>query len=99
MFAQAMVYWIRKSSLRGPVGARPLCRFYLINPERNASVNSTVKQLIGIGGVEEVYVTEGPHGFIVKAKPAANSKRMTNSIAKKLGGQIDVMTSYAKYRK
>ena len=101
MAAQQDGVCIRRNNLRGIDASRPLCRFYLINPERNASVNSTVRKLIGIDEVDEVYVTEGPHGFIVKASPssAAGSRRMATSIARQFGGQAVVMTSYAHYRK
>jgi hypothetical protein len=93
--------WIRKPNLKDAGSAKPLCKFYLINPERNASVNSAVKKLIGIAEVEEVYVTEGPHGFLVKATPtsAIGSRRVTTSIARQFGGQVGVITSYARYRK
>ena len=101
MVAQQDGVWIRRANLKDAGASRPLCRFYLINPERNASVNSTVKKLIGISEVDEVYVTEGPHGFIVKAAPTstARSRRMTASIARQFGGQVGVVTGYARYRK
>ena len=92
---------IRKSNIRDAGSSKPLCRFYLINPERDASVNSTVKKLMGIGEVDEVYVTEGPHGFLVKASPssAVSSRRITSSISRQFSGQVGVITSYARYRK
>jgi len=73
----------------------------LINPEPGASVSSTVRKLMGMSGVDEVYVTEGPHAFIVKAgqSSATTSKRTTTSIVRKFGRQVNVMTSYARYRK
>jgi DNA-binding Lrp family transcriptional regulator len=91
MAAQQEGVWIRRNNLK------PLCRFYLINPERNASVNSTVKKLIGISEVDEVYVTEGEYGFMVKAK--ASSQKITSSISQRFSGRVGVMTSYARYRK
>ena len=92
---------IRKPNLKEVGVSRPLCKFYLIDPERDASVNSTVRKLIGISKVEEVYVTEGPHGFLVKANPATaiESRRVTTSIARQFSGQVGVITSYARYRK
>ena len=82
-------------------GNYSLCRFYLINPERNASVNSNVRKLLGVKEVDEVYVTEGPHGLIAKATPSSTigSRRATTSIVKQFHGQVGVITSYARYRK
>jgi len=92
---------VGKSNNKDAGAIRPLCRFYLINPQRDAPVNSTVKKLIGIHEVDEVYVTEGPHGFIVKASPssAVSSRRITTSIVRQFNGQVGVMTGYARYRK
>lgn len=78
-----------------------LCRFYLINPERNASVGTNVRKLLGVKEVNEVYVTEGPHGFIAKATPssAIGSRKTTTSIVRQFHGRVGVITSYARYRK
>lgn len=99
-FSKNGVY-IKKYTLKSSIATRPLCRFYLINPGRNSSVTSTVRKLIDINEVKEVYVTEGPHGFLVKAAPSntINSRKITTNIARQFGGQVNVITSYAKYRK
>ena len=88
----------KKLNVKGNYG---LCRFYLINPERNASVNSNVRKLLGVKEVEEVYVTEGPHGLIARATPssAIGSRRTTSSIVRQFKGNVGVITSYARYRK
>ncbi len=82
-------------------GRYGICRFYLINPERNASVNLNVRKLLGVKEVDEVYVTEGPHGLIAKASPgsAISSRRTTTSIVRQFHGNVSVITSYARYRK
>ena len=40
-------------------GNYPAFAGFIINPERNASVNSNVRKLLGVKEVDEVYVTEG----------------------------------------
>jgi hypothetical protein len=104
MVARQDGVWIAKPSnnMKGAVASpRPLCKFYLVNPRRDASVNSAVRKLIGISEVDEVYVTEGPHGFLVKASPssAVSSRRITSSIARQFSGNVGVITGYARYRK
>jgi DNA-binding Lrp family transcriptional regulator len=82
-------------------GNYSLCRFYLINPERNASVNSNVRKLLGVKEVDEVYVTEGPHGLIARAPLALQleAEETTSSIVRQFNGKVGVITSYARYRK
>ena len=55
--------WIKKANMKDVGAARPLCRFYLINPERNASVNSTVRKLIGISERRGGVCHRGPSRF------------------------------------
>ena len=43
------------------------CKFYLLSPKSNMDADALASELLSIKPVEEVIVTEGDYGFIVKA--------------------------------
>ncbi len=49
------------------IGNRPY-KFYFVEPAENADADSFAERLMGLKNVEEVFVTDGDYGFVVKAR-------------------------------
>lgn len=76
------------------------CKFYLIHPPENADANLIAKQLMCIKDVEEVFVTDGDYGFVVRAKCDAHGQDDAfDYLSKKLSGNFEKATSYYQYKK
>ncbi len=66
-------------------------RFYLIEPRPNVNANELADKLIGQKHVEEVILSEGAYGFIVKVRllkgkaPAKVVSYIRNRVASKFG--------------
>lgn len=93
----------RKNSNNGTVRRldKDFYKFYLIHPPENADADHVAEQLINIKNVEEVFVTDGDYGFIVKARffDGKEPDDAYNYIFKKLGSNFGRVTSYYQYRK
>ncbi len=74
-------------------------RFYLATPESGATVHQTVERLMKISGVDEVVVTEGKYGFIVKSRENAENKRVHRAIQGHSKGDIVEITAHYRYVK
>lgn len=75
--------------------------FYLIEPPENADANHLAEQLITMKNVEEVLVTDGDYGFIVKTITSGKNgdNAVCNYISKRLGGNFGRATSHYQYKK
>jgi DNA-binding Lrp family transcriptional regulator len=76
-------------------------RFCLVNPKDNADPDTVAEKLIGFDDVEEVYVTDGDYGFIVKTR-FRNGKEphdVYGYIHNKIDSKYGEITSYYKYMK
>ena len=59
------------------------------------------KELIGMRNVEEVFVTDGDYGFVVKTR-FSNGKEpddVSNYLSRTLGSSFGKVTSYYQYKK
>jgi DNA-binding Lrp family transcriptional regulator len=76
-------------------------KFYLVHPTLNADADHVAERLMGIKNVEEVFVTDGDYGFIVKARfPKGNRQDDAfNYLSKNLGSNLGSVTSYYQYKK
>ncbi|EQD65943.1 hypothetical protein B2A_01369 [mine drainage metagenome] len=76
-------------------------KFYLVNPKANADPDTVAEKLISFDDVEEVYVTDGDYGFIVKTRfrNGNEPKDVYGYIHKKIDNKFGEITSYYKYRK
>ncbi len=78
-----------------------LHRFYLIEPRENASADELAEKLISLKPVEEVFLTDGDYGFLVKTRffegsePDDITKYISRNVSKKFGKIV----SYFQYRK
>ncbi len=101
MAAQQDGVCIRRNNLKGIDASRPLCRFYLINPRSGSNASGTAEKLLKINGVDEVLVTEGGCGFMVKtyAKTGPESRRVYAAIQSQAVGSTKEIIPHYRYRK
>ena len=78
-------------------------KFYFIKPVPGNDADSLASMLLLLEGVEEVHITEGEYGLIVKAKAAsmasASTDKIGNYIADTLNEKFNAAVSYYRYRK
>jgi hypothetical protein len=76
-------------------------KFYFVKPPENSNADHLAEQLISMKGVEEVFVTDGDYGFIVKTRffDGMKSDGVHNYISKRLGSDFGRVTSYYQYKK
>jgi hypothetical protein len=76
-------------------------KFYFVHPPKNADADHLAEQLIGIRNVEEVFVTDGDYGFVVKTRFFVGEEPddVFNYISKKLGSNFGRATNYYQYKK
>lgn len=77
------------------------CRFYMLNPKAGSDAKAIARGLIDFREVEEVYVTEGSHGFVVKAKNDGEKEpyAVRSYIARKTGSGFREVVAYYTYKK
>lgn len=90
----------RKYEIRAKEGSA-FYKFYLINPKENASISSLAEKLISFKDVEEVYVTEGAHGFLVKTKflNGKEPKDLDSYIKRRVDQTYGEMNAYFSYKR
>lgn len=74
-------------------------KFYFVEPQENANTSNIAEKLINIKEVEEVFVTDGDYGFIVKAKYSDGKEDNAYKYLSRLGGNFGKVTSYYQYKK
>ena len=102
-----MIKWVvgmgktNNNRLRPSVKAGEFCRFYLVNPKENASIDSLAERLIGFKEVEEVYVTDGAHGFLVKTRfsEGKEPKDLGDYLKRRVDKSYGEMNAYFTYKK
>lgn len=77
------------------------CRFYMLEPRAGSDAKATARELMAFKEVQEVYVTEGSHGFIVKARGSdgREPEAVRSYIARKTGSRFGEVTAHFEYRK
>jgi DNA-binding Lrp family transcriptional regulator len=76
-------------------------RFYMLNPKENCDIKAMADRLISFKEVEEVYITEGAHGFIVKARleEGKEPKDICDYMARAIDSRFCQATAHLSYRK
>lgn len=84
-----------------PRKSQRLHRFYLIRPRANANIDELAERLIGLKHVEEVYVTDGKYGYLVKTRfeEGRNLKQAVAYIQKHVDRKFGEVVSHFEYRK
>ncbi len=83
---------------RGVMCAKPH-KFFFIKPIPNTDAKSLSERLLGIKAIEEVDITEGEYGYVVKAKYTGEDDSIGEYIAKNMKGKYGVALSYYNLRK
>lgn len=78
-----------------------LHRFFFIKPKGNTDAGELAERFTSFDNVEEVLLTEGDFGFIVKATvdPVKENNELAKCISEVSSGTCTMATSYYKYRK
>jgi hypothetical protein len=72
--------------------------YFFVKPGRNSDAHKAAEKLMRIEDVEEVSITEGDYGFVVKAQePHENGKDILDSITKAVGGNSARAVCHCKY--
>ncbi len=78
-----------------------LHRFYLIEPKPNVDAGKLAEKLVALKHVEEVFLSDGDYGFIVKVRflDGKEPSCVANYLKTNLAGRFGTVDSYYKYRK
>jgi DNA-binding Lrp family transcriptional regulator len=91
--------WVKKTEGIKRQSGR-IYNLYLMNPKSGSAACEIAEKLMKISAVEEVLVTEGDYGFMVKAKATPDGRRVYNAIQGQARGETRTLTtSYYRYRK
>ncbi len=78
-----------------------LHRFYLVEPKPNVNADELAEKLISMKPVEEVLLSDGDYGYLVKVR-FENGKEpvdVVNYLKEKIAVRYGVVDSYYQYRK
>lgn len=78
-----------------------LHKFYFIEPMENGDADLLAEKLISLEPVEEVFLTDGDYGFVVKARfyKGEEPENVTDYIARNMGNKFGKVVSYYQYKK
>ena len=78
-----------------------LHRLFFVKPKENTNADELAERFAGFDSVDEVLLTEGDYGFIVKASVDSleESKELEKYISEASSGSCGTAVSYYKYRK
>ena len=81
--------------------SRSQTRFYLIEPRPNVNAAELADKLIGMETVEEVHLSDGAYGFIVKVRLLKGKApaKVVNYIRQKVAAKFGTANSQFKYVK
>ncbi len=69
-------------------------KFFFLKPIPNLNADELSSKLLSVAGIEEVYITEGDYGFLVKAKTSSNDSELGNKIAESMHSKYGYAMSY-----
>jgi hypothetical protein len=72
--------------------------YFFVKPGRNGNLHKAAAKLMGIRNVEEVAITEGDYGFVVKAHGVQEGdKAVVREIARAVGGSSRKAVCHCRY--
>lgn len=75
------------------------CNLFFVKPGRSADAYATAKRLAAISKVQEVMITEGEYGFVVRSEGAFDSEDpVLEKISKLVGASPKKAISYCQVR-
>ena len=78
-----------------------LHKFFFVEPQENANADELAEKLISLKNVEEVFVTDGDCGFVVKTRFSMEDepKDVIQFIKNHVGRSYGAVVSHYEYRK
>ncbi len=78
-----------------------LHRFYLVEPKPNVNADKLAEKLIALKQVEEVLLSDGDYGYLVKVRFTDGKEpvAVVNYLKDKVAARYGVVDSYYEYRK
>ena len=74
--------------------------FYFLRPAHNKDIMDIARKILDVNGVNEVHVTEGKYGLVVRASPDSGKERSPGAYIKRNFKERYVMLmSHYSYRK
>ena len=82
-------------------GKGVMYKLYFVKPRENADASGIAEKLLGLESVEEVLLTEGDCGFVVKARftNGKEPKEVADYISRNMGSRYGRVVSHCEYRK
>ena len=76
-------------------------RFYLIEPRQNVNASELAGKLIGLKTVEEVFLSDGAYGFIVKVRllKGRAADEVVKYIRKRVAARFGTANTHYRYSK
>jgi hypothetical protein len=81
--------------------SNPLHKFFFLRPKANVDANAVAEKLISLRNVQEVIMTEGDVGYIVKTRLFSDkSDRETERlITRSVGGKLGTAVACSSFKK
>lgn len=78
-----------------------LHRLFFVKPKENTNADELAERFAGFDGVDEVLLTEGDFGFVVRARlgTVEEQKELAKCISEASSGYCGTAVSHYKYRK
>lgn len=88
--------WIRGNVGRSGKRVSKRFRFMLIGPREDADADSLAERLIALKDVEEVFITEGDYGYLVKVRMGEETEggKLESYIKKNVAEKFGTVTSH-----
>lgn len=74
-------------------------KFFFLKPISNLNADELSSKLLGVEGIEEVYITEGDYGFLVKARVNSSDSEIGDKIAESMRSKYGYAMSYYCFKK
>jgi hypothetical protein len=83
------------------VGRSPLHKFLFLRPKENANAEALAEKLLSLKNVQEVILTDGDCGYIVKTRfvSGKSDKAAEEYIKRNVDGVFGTAIGYAHFRK
>lgn len=78
-----------------------LHKIFFVRPRQNADAGELAERLIKLKPVEEVFLTDGDYGFVVKARffKGEEPKDVTRFITRNIDSKYGAVISHYQYKK
>jgi len=101
MIMRIMLVGKMRQTKRAKLRGNPLHKFLFLRPRENVNAEALAEKLLSLKNVQEVILTEGDCGYIVKTRFLSDKsdKEAEEYIKKNMDGVFGTAMSYAHFRK